>query len=1147
MIIRRANGGETTGGGGPQAHAMHFHSHLLLVLALVCPPITCFQPHLRRPLSFSNGGAPRRSAGRRAPAAPGPGAPAPVVEAAPLTSRRSAAAAPPSASMSSNVEELESLKGEGDKGRSPEDRRARDSTFRQQKATNNGPRHGDDKSDKHIRQQKATNSGPRRPIGAIAKTKIGKLSPSELKSLLTSIRHVRNNESLKALRILERILLELEYKQSNHKIKGDVEQSPVLRPVQIFGFLSTFSLDVKAWKAKQIRNKKKSNYIQPKYQKVRKGQINSLVRVVNLLRKLKGSNFVDPRCYTPDVPSFAAMIASDASCWERSACDAALRFLELVDLDEASDEADPRLVGAVLNSFALWGRAEDAQDLLAKVVGMNIESDMPPSTRRENKTPLEVSKRLPMESAGPCYDAVLRAWSQRALHSVARAGKWKTASLCMEQGRNILLNQMSKYQDLTITNQTVSALLNGYSALGLGQKAETLMMEVESLQATDHSAGSLSASSLDVGNYNSVLHACSLSHSVDDVVIAERIFASTRDQTPLAVSTGSSDTMFIFHIIPPKADLISYSTMINCYCNHGKLEQAEDLLSEMHGSQIKPTVACYLPVLRELGRKEESDVACERTLLWLETIENEAEERKMKSSRLAYISALRAARNHGRPDVAMKVLDMFHKAVRGGGAPDLRTYLLVLRSFENSHDRTASVEGAERLFRSIVDKVEEGKLSGNVDAYKIILSCYARAGEGGKAEGLLKELESKAESDALYKPDSRIYSLVIKALALSGDKDAVTRAWRVMSKAGYPYEQEITRLPGTRSPDLTVDVCNSMLKLLGSSKYSLASDAEAVFETMDELRILPNLKSYEAILTALARSDDPGTPERAEALVTRLEVSSEMGYADVQPSLLLYNTLLNVSVLDYACLSCTCSNSSSALTRIETIQILANFGRTYKAERLLERLDSPDRYSFGTAIKAIANRGKSAQQSIIKADLLEKRLQEETPDGRSNEIVLTHRLKLLAKFGMGKEAEDLLRRQERDGLVPVGVVHYTAAINAHAKSMAKDAVKKAEALFRVMDEKFDLDLAAYHGLLLVYSNRGNVRMTRELFNAILSHPDIRPNRITFTIVMEAYVRRKNKHAGERAEGLLNQVGGGCGVRPAKQFTNFRMPKPANSR
>ena len=1020
---------------------MHFPIHLFLALVT---HVTCFQSHQRRSRKSSPTGR-RHTINVRASIA----------------------------SVASSVEELESLKGRND---------------------------GDDEGDGHRRSEdrhkRQQNITPRRPIGAIAKKKVGKLLPSELKSLLTSIRHVRKNESGKALKTLERILLELEYKQSNHKIsKGDEERSIVLRPVQVFGFLSTFSRDVKAWKAKQIRNKKKASYIQPKYQKVRVGQINSLIRVVDLLRKLKGSSFVDPRCYTPDVPSFAAMIASDASCWERSTCDAALRFLELVDLDEASDEADARLIGAVINSFAIWGRAEEAQDLLSEVIGIKIESDMPPSKR--SKTPLELSKRLPMESAGPCYDAVLRAWSQRALQSVERAGKWKTASLCMEQGRNILLNQMIQYQDLTITNQTVSALLNGYSALGQGQKAEALMMEVESLLATGLSAGSLSASSLDVLNYNSVLHACSLSHSVDDVEIAERIFASMRDQTPLGVSIGS-DNMFLFHIIPPKADLISYSTMINLYCNHGKLEQAENLLSEMHddASNVKPTVACYLPVLKELGRNEGSDVACERTLLWLETIENEAEERKMKSSRLAYISALRAARNHGRSDVAMKVLDMFHKAVRGGGGPDLRTYLLALRSFENSHNRTASAEGAERLFRQIVDKVEEGKLSGlNVDAYKILLSCYARAGEADKAEDLLKELEAKAESDpTLYKPDSRIYSLVIKALGLSGDKDAVARAWRVMSKAGYPYEQEVTRLPGTRLPDLTVDVCNNMIKLLG--KHSLASDAEEVFNTMDELRILPNLKSYEAILTALARSEDPGTPERAEALVTRLEVSSEMGYADVQPSLLLYNTLLN---------------------------ILANFGRMGKAQRLLERLEMPDRYSFGSTIKAIANSGKSAQQSIVKADLLAKRLQEETADGRSNEIVLAHRLKLLAKFGMGKEAEDLVRRQERDGLVPVSMHHYTAAINAHAKSMAKDAVKKAEALFRVMEEKFDLDLAAYHSLLLVYSNRGNIRKTRDLFNDILSHPVLRPNRITFTIVMEAYVRRKNKHAGERAASLLNQM------------------------
>jgi hypothetical protein len=77
----------------------------------------------------------------------------------------------------------------------------------------------------------------------------------------------------------------------------------------------------------------------------------------------------------------------------------------------------------------------------------------------------------------------------------------------------------------------------------------------------------------------------------------------------------------------------------------------------------------------------------------------------------------------------------------------------------------------------------------------------------------------------------------------------------------------------------------------------MATEAEALLNKMDEIvdgavKAGPDIQSYEAVLEALGRCGDADAPARAEALVTRLEVMSELG-GYFQPSLLAYNSLLN--------------------------------------------------------------------------------------------------------------------------------------------------------------------------------------------------------------------------------------------------------------
>ena len=585
--------------------------------------------------------------------------------------------------------------------------------------------------------------------------------------------------------------------------------------------------------------------------------------------------------------------------------------------------------------------------------------------------------------------------------------------------------------------------------------------------------------------YNTVLHAYSQSkQSFQDVNSVEKLFLAMKEQTPLEIFVGVSSVA----ILPPQADFISYSSMLNCYCKHGRVNKAETLLNEMSLQKMQPNAACYLPIITSLEKSNDILDVPERLMKLMES----SDKSLPRPSRAIYYAALRCLRRHGKGALAETILDQYQKAFPNSG-PDIHSYLVVLRAWERTRtkeDRLEAAERAEIFFDGMQKKANQSLLPNlDVNSYNILLNCYARAGLHEKIEKQIAVMESFN-----IKPNNKSYSMLIKALSNSDSKYAVTFAWEVLYRLGYPRTAKEGQ-PSEKISDfeVSVDNLNSMLKLF--AKRGMASEAEALLKDMDDMKMddilteSPNIRSYEAVLESLGRCEDIDAPARAEALITRLEVKAELG-GDLQPSLLAYNSLLN---------------------------IYGNAGSVGKAERLLERLDGADAYSVANTIKAITNSGKSQLGSISLTQSLTDKL-----EFANNEIIYAHRLKLLAKFGLGNEAEELLERMKDHKLMP-SIIHYTAALNAYAKSKEDNSLSRAEELFKTMENKFDqTDLAAHHGLLLNYSTRGKAKKARRLLQQILeSH--LEPNRSTFTMVVDAYARSKSPNAGQKAEELLNQM------------------------
>ncbi|KAL3794979.1 hypothetical protein ACHAWO_003385, partial [Cyclotella atomus] len=947
----------------------------------------------------------------------------------------------------------------------------------------------------------------------------GSLDQHQLKSLCNSIRFVNENSVFKSLHVLERILLEIKARD----LKNDMDSStPVLlKSIHVFSVLTSLSRETR----KLDHRKKKCS----QHGKIDARVVRRLQNVVMLLRQLstEKSMYLGEGCYNEDVVSFAIMISADIAKMEMSGVDASLKFLQWMEEDDkggvgdTDSEWDPRLIGAVLNGLAVWGRAEEAQSVLENAMGINMlnasAGEFPGTSRR----------RLKPSEAEPCYNALLRAYSKHATMLSQKKRDESTlakSKAALAKCNLILLHHMPNVPELPISNRTCLAALQGYGALGLGQDAEELLAKIEiMLQSTNTSPQSDQdvSSNLDSACYNSVIDGMTrgkqlesmVNHSAcynsvldahcqsqheDGIARAEELFHSMVNQEPIAISNSS-----LVEILPPRADFISYMTMLNTYSKRGLTNEADALLKAMISASKTdetaplPTAASYLSVIRAF-EKSNDDRIPERIMSLLADMEQLHKEDQGSSNlrkqpmptRGIYISALKYMSKLGR---AIEAEQLFNKLRNTNpwskSWTDIQACTLVLRAWgwTDQVTRAKAATRAAALLSDLESHVEKGHLKPlDVNLYNIVLNCYAKAGLDREARALLNNMQ----------PNGISYGLLIKAISKANMPDAVDRAWRVLEKLGFNSKTRSKKLSSVF--DDSIEPFNSMLRLL--AKRGLATEAESLLNMMDEMyydRLLnfrPNVHSYEAVLEALGRCKELDSVIRAEALLTRMDVLQELG-GTMEPSLMAFNHLINC---------------------------YGNAGMSGRAERLLDRLINevdtikPDEYTIGSTIKAIINGRKSQENALTRVSSLVE------AGSVNNRVISTHQLKLYTKFGVGHEAEALLRR-----IVKPGIIHYTIVLDSWAKSEYAGALSRAEALFAEMETHpdFQLDIAAYNSMMLNYSTRSEVQKAEKLMERILLDPSVSVNRKTFTILINTYGNNplKTLNAGKRAEELLDKM------------------------
>jgi len=176
--------------------------------------------------------------------------------------------------------------------------------------------------------------------------------------------------------------------------------------------------------------------------------------------------------------------------------------------------------------------------------------------------------------------------------------------------------------------------------------------------------------------------------------------------------------------------------------------------------------------------------------------------------------------------------------------PDAVTYSLVFNAYANAQENDP--DGAYALLRRMKERYEQSaKLSirPNTVVYNSFLSVLAKAGDGERAEQVLKEMENSPD----LRPDAISYGTVLTA-------------WKNASR-GDKAESLLWRIP---KPDR---LCFSMT-IAALAKQGQAKRAEAILQYMLAHDLKPNTGTYTAVLNAWANAkDDPDAFENAKRML----------------------------------------------------------------------------------------------------------------------------------------------------------------------------------------------------------------------------------------------------------------------------------------
>lgn len=360
------------------------------------------------------------------------------------------------------------------------------------------------------------------------------------------------------------------------------------------------------------------------------------------------------------------------------------------------------------------------------------------------------------------------------------------------------------------------------------------------------------------------------------------------------------------------------------------------------GSLTWDSVRYAIPLLVSWAKAETSEGAITvETLLDRLEAEVKAGNELVKLSNKHYTIAVDAWGKSGREDSAENAARILLKMQEMGKlnprlAPTRFTYNAVM----NAHAKQGQTKRAAELLTVMEN---DANLQLTTHDYNTLLGAYARVGEARNAEDVLKRMVERCKErgdPCECAPDIISYNMLLDAWAKSNEKGRGQRAEAILEALQTECDNGVFAFePGART------YAAAIFAIVRSGEPLAIERSEVILETAMARGIVQDEYLHSALLDAYASSTQPGSAEKAEQLLDKLELEGE-GVTNA----VTYNTVLKAWKGS--------NTSDESLKRME--DLLAR----------MENMRFADTISYSTIIAAYANKGDKASAQRAEEILL---------------------------------------------------------------------------------------------------------------------------------------------------------------------------------
>lgn len=362
--------------------------------------------------------------------------------------------------------------------------------------------------------------------------------------------------------------------------------------------------------------------------------------------------------------------------------------------------------------------------------------------------------------------------------------------------------------------------------------------------------------------------------------------------------------------------------------------------------------------------------------------------------------------------------------------------------------------------------------------YSTVLLAYANSGNPGEAMDLLSQMEEQAEKTQVF-PNNVCYNIgKFLVIALSNQVRPIIF---IFSTPFVHYSKRtVLESLGKRETDDAPQQADALLQRM-QQMYDEGLNPEAC----------PDMVSFTSVIRAWARSSSPQAAEKAEALLIQCRELSGKN-KNVTPDIIMYNSVLGAWARD------------DRWQRREVSGKRADDTRARRAESLLHQMKEadevrPDACSYNIVMNAWFRSGKSSVAARRARELFDEAKRGYLAGDeilKPDLISYNTLIKSISKSGMPgcfNEVRSLIKEMEREGYKP-DTITYHSVMYSMVKSGARGAVNMVEDMVDDMEQKF-----------------------RD------GETDVRPNEITFNILLHAYAMSNDPDSAVKAEKVLGKM------------------------